>query len=250
MLSRILNLPPVPLLARWKSHIAELALILACYFVYLLTRGLLFPDLDQTALQNSLRVVTAESSIGVYWEPGWQAWAVRHAPALVIAMNWVYIVTYWPIVLCAGLLLYIRNRPWFYYYRTVVLISLVIALLIFMFFPVASPFKITTDFVDTMQTFGPSFYGSPEMAVYYNTNAAMPSLHFGWTVILGALFFRSLRGWLKALGLAYPALTFLAITITGNHFILDAAAGGLLAGAAFGIMEMARRLRALQARPR
>jgi hypothetical protein len=35
----------------------------------------------------------------------------------------------------------------------------------------------------------------------------------------------------------------LAITITGNHFILDAVAGGLLAGVAFAIVEWGLRER-------
>ncbi len=151
-------------------------------------------------------------------------------------MNWLYIVTYWPIVMAVGLFLFVRNRSRFYYYRTVVVISLAIALGMFMVFPVASPFRITGMFVDSIQTFGPTFYGSPQMSVLYNTNAAMPSMHFSWSVILGVLFFRSLHGWAKVLGPAYPVVTFFAITLTANHFILDAVAGGLLAGLSFAIM--------------
>jgi fumarate reductase subunit C len=81
------------------------------------------------------------------------------------------------------------------------------------------------------------------MASTYNTNAAIPSLHFCWTVILGVLCLRSLPGWAKYLGFLYPGVTFLAIIITGNHFILDAVAGGLLAGAAFVIVELGLRER-------
>jgi hypothetical protein len=72
------------------------------------------------------------------------------------------------------------------------------------------------------------------MASYYNISAAMPSLHFSWTVILGVLFWRSFPGCGRYLGLLYPVLTFFAITLTGNHFILDAMAGGVLAGLSFG----------------
>ena len=74
------------------------------------------------------------------------------------------------------------------------------------------------------------------MSVVYNTNAAMPSMHFSWSVILGVLFFRSLNGWAKLFGPVYPVVTFFAITLTANHFILDAVAGGLLAGLSFAIM--------------
>ena len=61
----------------------------------------------------------------------------------------------------------------------------------------------------------------------------MPSLHFSWTVILGVLFWRSFPGWYRTSGLLYPVLTFFAITLTGNHFILDAMAGALLAVLSF-----------------
>lgn len=81
------------------------------------------------------------------------------------------------------------------------------------------------------------------MAPFYNTNAAMPSLHFTWTVVLGVLLVRRLRGALKLLGAAYPALTFFAITITGNHFIVDAIAGGALAAASLALVELWSRRR-------
>ena len=114
-----------------------------------------------------------------------------------------------------------------------------------MLFPLAPPLRQPAYFVDTIQTYGPSFYGSPQMAVYYNTLAAMPSLHFSWTVILGVLLFRTLKGWRRAAGILYPVVTFFAITITGNHYILDAVAGGGLAGVSLGLMGLANRRRRL-----
>nr|AIF02134.1 hypothetical protein [uncultured marine group II/III euryarchaeote KM3_153_G11] len=226
----------------------ELVLFIGAYLVYVLTRGLVYSDTDQTALENAQRVVAAERSLGFLWEPGWQAWALDNAVVLVRFLNWAYIITYWPIVLTLVLVGFVIDRPLYYYYRTVIMINLAFALAVFMVFPVSSPFDIPAIFVvDTIQDYGPAFYGSPEMAIYYNTNAAMPSLHFSWTVILGVLFVRSLKGWLKLLGLAYPVMTLFAITITGNHFILDAIAGGILAGMAFAVMELGvrRRLSAL-----
>ena len=222
----------------WRLPAAELGLILACYLLYLLTRGVGFSLPDQAGLENAKRVVSLEETLGVFWEPSWQTWVLEHALHVAVALNWVYIITYWPIVLGIGLAMFIRRRSLFYYYRTVIVVSLAIALLVFALFPVASPFKFTVDLVDTMQAYGPSWYASPEMAVYYNTNAAMPSLHFCWTVIIGVLFFRHLNGWLRLFGPIYPVLTFLAIIITGNHFILDAAAGGLLAGLSFAVVEL------------
>ena len=235
--------PGEQLLREWKPHLVELGLIIGFYVLYLVTRGLLFLNLDQTGLENAHRVVSLEGRIGVFWEPAWQAWTLEHTEVLVAVLNWVYIITYWPIVLGVGLVWYIKNRSRFYYYRTVVVVSLVFALAVFAVFPVSPPFVMTDQFVDTIQFLGPSLYGSPEMAAFYNRNAAMPSLHFCWTVILGVLFLRNLPVWAKASGVLYPVVTFFSITITGNHFVLDAVAGGLLAGSSFAVVEVCLRER-------
>ncbi len=177
--------------------------------------------------------------MGFLWEPGWQTWAVEHVNGIVVFLNWAYIITYWPVILALALLLFIFNRRRYYFYRTVVLFNFIGALFIFMLFPVASPFAIpSVGLVDTIQTYGPTFYGTPEMSSYYNISAAMPSLHFSWTVILGVLLWRTLPGRVRFLGLLYPVLTFFSIVITGNHFILDAAGGGLLAVVSFGLVAL------------
>ena len=232
-------------LQKYKPHLLELGLVLGAYSVYFLTRDLVFSDTTATGIANAEKIVFLEMALGIFWEPGWQDWVLQRPTALAVFFNWVYIVTYWPVILALGLALFLTSRRAYYYYRTVVVISLVFALPTFALFPVASPFNLTAHMVNTIQELGPSYYGSPQMAEFYNTNAAMPSLHFAWTVILGTVFLRRLRGGLKLLGLGYPVLTFFAITITGNHFVLDAIAGGALAAIAFGIMAVWNRRRTL-----
>jgi hypothetical protein len=57
----------------------------------------------------------------------------------------------------------------------------------------------------------------------------VPSLHFGYSLIVGvAIAQLASRRSLRLLGAAYPALMLLIIVGTGNHFIFDAAAGGLV----------------------
>ncbi|MGZ8781951.1 MAG: phosphatase PAP2 family protein, partial [Gaiellaceae bacterium] len=66
----------------------------------------------------------------------------------------------------------------------------------------------------------------------YNPIAAVPSLHFGYSLIVGvALAQLASHRWLRRVGAAYPAAMLLIIVATGNHFILDAAAGALVVGA-------------------
>ncbi|MDA1127083.1 MAG: phosphatase PAP2 family protein [Chloroflexi bacterium] len=219
-----------------RAAISEIALYIGAYLVYLITNGLVYSDTLSKGLSNGDKIVSLQERIGFLWEPGWQSWAVENVKALVIMMNWVYIVTYWPVIMVVAAILFIKDRPRYNFYRTVLFIDLAGALLTFMLFPVASPFAIpSVDLLNTIQEFGPKFYGSEDMAALYNISAAMPSLHFSWTVILGVLFWNTFRGWIRALGLLYPVLTFFAIVLTGNHFIVDALAGGALAALAFGL---------------
>ena len=224
---------------RWLVPGLEIGLYLACYLVYWFTRGLLFDE--SVALLNAQRVISIERNLGVLVEPGWQGWLVDQGPGLLIFFNWVYIITYWPIILGIGLALYLLRRNKYCYYRNVLLLNLLLALTFFLLLPVAPPFKSLPGLLDSIQTYGPSFYGSPQMAAFYNTNAAIPSLHFSWTAVFGVLFYRSMTGWRKYLGILYPMLTFSAIVVTGNHFILDAVVGGILVAVSFGLVEWAQR---------
>lgn len=232
---RLRELPSTyPLLA----HVRELAIVVVAYFAYMYTRALIFSDFKITALHNAERIIEFERRVGFFWEPRWQAWAIDSARELVIFFNWAYIITFWPIIVVVGVTLYVTNRGRYKYYRSIVLLSFVIALVGFMVFPLAPPRMIAEHFVDTIKAFGPSVYASREFANYYNAYAAMPSLHFGWTVMFGVLFLTTPNQWIKIFGVVYPTMTFFAITITGNHYIMDAIGGGALVLASFVAMEL------------
>jgi hypothetical protein len=75
----------------------------------------------------------------------------------------------------------------------------------------------------------------------------VPSLHFGYALIVGVALARLASSrWLRRVGAAYPALMLLIIVGTGNHFIFDAAMGGLVVAAGW---LVASRLRPPVARP-
>ena len=227
----------------YRRELAEVAIYTGAYLIYVFSRGLVYDDPRAVGIVNGERIAALQGFLGFLWEPGWQAWAIEHTRGIVVFLNWAYIITYWPVILALAIFLFLRSPRDYYYYRTVVILDLGVALACFALFPVASPFAIpSVELADTIQVFGPAFYGSESMSIFYNTSAAMPSLHFSWTIILGVYWFRNLPGPFKAAGIAYPLLTFFTITITGNHFILDAVIGGVLAGLCFGLVEGWRRL--------
>lgn len=237
---RIARVFPVPVRNRWHGHARELALYLGLYLLYLLLRDLVF-DGDAPALANAESIIALESSLGIFVEPVVQEWALSNAEPLVVALNWTYIVTYWPVILGVALFLFLTRRSTYQRYRNLIVLQLVLSLLVFTLFPLAPPFK-TVYLLDTIQALGPAFYGSEAMSVLYNTNAAMPSLHFSWTCILAWLFVKELRGWYRYLWIAYPLLTLAAIVVTGNHFLLDAVVGMVLIGVAQAVLSSAVKL--------
>jgi len=219
-------------------HMRELAIVAGAYWAYMYSRALVFDDFGATAITNARTVISFEKSLGLFWEPEWQAWAINSAKSLVIFFNWAYIITFWPILLTTGFILYLVNRQRYRYYRNLVLISFIVALLGFMLFPLAPPRMMAEHFVDTIKAFGPTFYASRELVNYYNPYAAMPSLHFSWTIMFGILFIRTPGKWFKLAGVLYPTLTLLAITITANHYIMDAIGGLILIILAFAVVEL------------
>ena len=73
-----------------------------------------------------------------------------------------------------------------------------------------------------------------------NQYAAMPSLHFGWSLwcAIQMWSFAGLR-W-RVAAVAYPTLQVLVVVATANHFLLDVLGGALCVLAALGIVTAVR----------
>jgi membrane-associated phospholipid phosphatase len=69
----------------------------------------------------------------------------------------------------------------------------------------------------------------------------MPSLHFGWNVLVAAALVANLPGKWRYAALVMPAATGAAAVLSANHFFLDLAAGAVVALAS---LWLARWLRA------
>ena len=223
-------------LARFLWNIRELIIATTTYLVYMFARKVILGDVESVATDNAHKTVELEQKLQFFWEPVWQGWAIEHAEWLVVTLNWAYILTFFPVIAATAVIFYLRDRPRYVFYRNVILTSFVVALMVFIFFPLTPPRMLGPEFglIDAIAEYGPAIYGGREMAFFYNAYAAMPSLHFGWTVLFGILFWNT-RGplgatlLLKVWGISYPTLTFFAITLTGNHYIVDAIGGALVA---------------------
>ncbi|MDP6823117.1 MAG: phosphatase PAP2 family protein [Dehalococcoidia bacterium] len=222
---------------RGSAHAREFALVGGAYLLYMLIRQLIAADIQGVAFIHAESVVNLEKDLGFFWEPALQGWAINTSDFLVVFFNWAYILTFYPIILTASVILYMKSRRRYRHYRNVVLLSFVFALAAFAIFPLAPPRMLTRDFVDTMAIFGPSIYSGAEGASFYNAFAAMPSLHFGWSVLFATIFFRSGNRFLRIFAFVYPSMMLFTIVVTGNHYFLDAIAGGLVILVSFGTVN-------------
>jgi membrane-associated phospholipid phosphatase len=118
------------------------------------------------------------------------------------------------------------------------------ALLIFVFYPLAPP-RFFTDlgFVDTMKMYSSLSYNVPTLQAICNPYAAMPSLHFSWTLLAGvSIVCLAKHWWAKLMGALLPSTMLISIVATGNHFILDAVAGALTIFVSWGMALSFRKL--------
>ena len=77
-------------------------------------------------------------------------------------------------------------------------------------------------FVDTLRESGLRIYSANPNHSVANQFAAMPSLHFGWSVIVAATYVELRRTALSALAVLHPIITLFAIVVTANHYWMDA----------------------------
>ncbi|WDV51361.1 phosphatase PAP2 family protein [Streptomyces coeruleorubidus] len=134
--------------------------------------------------------------------------------------------------------LYWRRPAAYRWARSALGLATLLALVGFWLYPLAPPRLMPTlGFIDTVhgvQDFSQPDYGT--LTALTNQYAAMPSLHFGWSLWCGVVIaVLARRWWIKALGMLHPLFTATAIVVTANHWVLDAAGGAVVVGAGFAL---------------
>ncbi|MFI8303066.1 phosphatase PAP2 family protein [Streptomyces sp. NPDC085927] len=169
-------------------------------------------------------------------------YAVNHA---VVGIGWLrnffdfyYTSFHFAVPLTVLGLLYWRRPVDYRWARASLGFTTLLALVGFWLYPLAPPRLMPNlgiiDTVHGVQDFSKPDYGT--LTALTNQYAAMPSLHFGWSLWCGlAIAIIAPRMWMKALGLLHPLFTVAAIVATGNHWVLDAVGGALVVVAGFGL---------------
>ena len=178
------------------------------------------------AFRNAHEIVRLERSLGLPFEDNIQRWLIDHE-LIVKGLNWYYILFHFPMAIGLLLWLYLWHGDRYRGFRNLMAYVTFSALLIHLVYPLAPP-RMMAGFVDTMERYGPSIYDPNALRGAANQIAAMPSLHFGWAMIVAIAVITVARSSWRWLILLHPALMALAIIGTANHWWMDAAAAAIL----------------------
>lgn len=230
-------------LVRAYPGMREIGIFLAALLVYQGSRGLVIGD-TSTAFDNAAGVVEWEKSYGLFFELHIQEWALGNLE-LVEALNYFYLSAHWIVTTGFFVWLWFQRRSVYPYVRNAFLAANAIALTIFMVYPVAPPRLLTgTGFVDTLNRVSDVDLHGGVLSGWFNPYAAVPSMHFGYSIMIALVAMWLIRAWpLRFLALAYPAVVFVTIVGTGNHFVIDAVAGTAVVAAGFAVIALWMRLR-------
>lgn len=230
--------PRSPLAESW---FCQVLLFIAAYLLYGASRWLVTGE-HATALQHAHWIVELEATLGVTVERSVQR--ALDGTVVLWLLNHVYVLAQVAVVPAALVWLYRRDGVAYRRLRDTVLATWLLALPVFWLFPVAPPRLAGLGIADTITQQTGLALDSKLTTSFYNPLAAVPSLHCGFALAVSlALARKARRRWTRALALAWAPTIFIAVVATGNHFVVDIAAGIAITLLGFCVARLAARRR-------
>src|SRR5262245_27353771 len=212
----------------------ELSLWGAVYGFYLVVRGLSIASPDE-AIANARGVVGVEEALGLFHEGSLQAAFGAVDGALAV----YYLLGFAPLLVGILVWLGLSHRPLYRELRTLLLVSISLAVFVHVLLPVAPPRLVPG--LGIADTVGLDHDHGSLAGIPLNPYAAMPSMHVRWSLLAGLIALKASRSLLvRGFFAVHPLLMAVAVTATGNHYFLDSVAGVLVALAAIGTVRLAR----------
>lgn len=225
--------------------VLQFAIVLGIYETYRLTRGLIDdPGSERTAFRNADAIIDAERWLHIDVEHAVQRFSesVSGLPGL---SSFLYINVQTTVTFAVMAYIYVRFTPSFGFVRNMFVATWAIALVGFVLFPTAPPRLIDgLGLHDSVSAFTGVDPSDRQIARFYNPYAAMPSLHCGIAALVGgSLAVLSKSRPARIAWACYPLMVVFVVMATGNHYLLDAVAGILVAAAAAVVAWWLGRLR-------
>ena len=210
----------------------EVATIFGLYGLYEVVRGQGHATLG-VAREHADWIVALERHLHVFDERTVQH-AAHWVPALPTLLGIAYIALHFLGTTAFLIWLYRTHPERFPLVRNTLIAATGVALSIYLLYPVAPPRLAGLGFADTVTSAAHVNLSSEALGSLYNPFAAVPSLHFGYALLVGVVVVALARNRVvRILGALYPGLMLFVIVATGNHFLLDAAAGAAVSAVAF-----------------
>jgi hypothetical protein len=208
----------------WLDALRQLVLFAGAYYAYRIVRGLVDGQ-TAVAFDHARDVVSAERSLGLFFEPGFQDVVLTQTWLRDFA-NFMYVNSHFMITTTFLIWLYLARNHAFYYVRNMFMIAMGLALVGYLVYPTAPPRLLPEwGFTDSVaEAVGPAVENSSE--VLYNPYAAMPSMHVAFALMISIPAMKLVANQtLRYVWATYPAIVTFVVVATGNHFWLDAAIG-------------------------
>jgi hypothetical protein len=196
------------------------------------------------AMAHARDIARIEGVIFDRIELGLDHWIVG-VPVLAVAACYFYALMHY--VMTPTVLILSRRRGGWAYWRGywALVVGSAIALVIYANWPLAPP-RLMPELgsIDVMRHFANAgWWGDAASAPRgfgdaTNQFAAMPSLHFGWSLWCGIQMWGFGSKWWRVAGFTYPALQALVVIATANHFLLDVLGGGACILVGYGIVTV------------
>ncbi|MEK0100937.1 phosphatase PAP2 family protein [Streptomyces sp. A475] len=217
--------------------VRELLLVVGLFLVYKFGRQLANGHTGE-AYHNAHRVWDLERAVHLPGEGAVQH-VLMHSDDLVRIANTYYATVHFPATAGFLIWLYLRRPRHYTWTRRVLAALTAAALVLHLTFPLAPPRMLAAaHLVDPGQVYGPTVYGAtPQTDSMANQFAAMPSLHFGWALMVAVGLIAATRSRLRWLWLLHPALTLFVVVGTANHYWLDAIVATALLGTALAVIR-------------
>jgi PAP2 superfamily len=222
----------------------ELVWMLVLVFGYSLAR--LFVVDPATGYANAFRLWDLERDLHLPSEAAVQQLVLQVPAVLHLAVDY-YASAHFPVTSVFLFWVYVFRHGSWRWVRNAMTAFTAVALAIEALVPMAPP-RLVPFFglQDVATRLGESVYPASTSSGLANQFAAMPSVHFGWALIVGVGVVALTRSRWRWLALAHPAITLAVITATANHYWLDAAVAGVLVAGALFASAMLRRLQQLR----
>lgn len=228
------------------SFLVEMGVLVGLFAAYNVIRAG-WGDDPVAAMARAREIAQFEGGLFSSVELRLNEWIVG-VPVLAVATCYFYALLHY--VMTPTVLLLSRRRGGRRYWRGywALVLASAIALVGYALLPTAPP-RLMPELgtIDVMAHFADyGWWGSAASAPRglgdaTNQYAALPSLHFGWSLWCAVQLwgFGSLR-W-RVIAVAYPSLQVFAVLSTANHFIVDVVAGGACVVVAFVVVELVQR---------